>query len=380
MATQRDYYEVLGLERDASSDQIKRAYRKLAMKYHPDRNSGDAEAEIRFKECAEAYEVLADDTKRQRYDQFGHEGLRGQAGHDFGSMDAGDIFSMFEDIFGDALGGFGGGRRGRSSNRPQRGYSLETQTTITLEEAFTGVQREIEFTRQDNCPTCSGSGAKPGSEPVPCVSCGGAGYVEQPGFGGMFRMRSTCPACGGQGKVIRDKCSTCSGSGHRPMKRDLLVKIPPGISDGQAIRVSGEGEPGTMGGPRGDLHVVVRVKQHDLFERDGDNLILRMPVSFTQAALGATVQVPTIDGQSDTTLDIPAAAQHGQVFRMRDKGMPDLRTGRRGELIVVLAIEIPKKLSSRQKELLREFAETENHDVMPESNSFWDKIKTYIGA
>lgn len=372
MATQRDYYEVLSVERNANGDEIKRAYRKMAMKYHPDRNPDNAEAEKNFKEAAEAYEVLSDEQKRARYDQYGHAGLRGTSGHDFSHMDAGDIFSMFEDIFG---GGFGGGRR-RGGSRASRGYDLETQVEITLEEVATGTEREVEFTRQDLCETCEGSGAKPGSEPVDCVTCGGTGQVAQSGFGGMFRMVGACPACNGAGKVVRDKCPTCKGNGRQPKHRKLSVKIPKGIHDGQAIRVPGEGEPGSAGGPRGDLHVVVRVHEHQLFTREDDHLILRMPISFTQATLGAKVNVPTLNGEHEIT--IKPGTQHGEILRINEAGLPNLRSGRRGDLAVLLLIEIPKKLSEKQQKLLREYAETEDHSVLPESKTFWDKIKTYL--
>ncbi len=372
MATTRDYYEILGVERTADGSTIKSSYRRLAMKYHPDRNPGDTEAETKFKEAAEAYEVLSDDNKRQRYDQFGHAGLRGQASHDFHHMDVGDIFSMFGDIFGDA---FGGTRRGRRSGA-QRGYDLETRTEITLEEAYRGVKRDIEFTRQDICEACDGTGGKPGTEPVTCVTCGGQGQVQQAGLGGMFRMVTTCPACGGAGKIYPEKCPTCGGSGRSPKKVKLSVSIPAGIHDGQAIRVRGEGEPGAKGGPRGDLHVVVTLAEHELFERQEDQLILRMPVSFTQAALGAAVAVPTLDGEQE--INIKRGTQHGEVFKIPGQGMPNLRSGRRGDLHVVLMIEVPKKLTDRQEELLREFAETEDKDVMPHSQGFWEKMKSYL--
>ncbi len=377
MATTRDYYEILGLEKNASAEDVKRAYRKLAMKFHPDRNPGDAEAEKSFKEAAEAYEVLSDDAKRQRYDQFGHAGLRGQAGHDFSHMDAGDIFSMFEDIFG---GGLGGGRRrgAAGAGRPQRGYSLETEVEITLEDVHAGTERDVEFTRQDNCETCGGNGLKKDARPATCSTCGGNGQVAQSGFGGMFRMVTTCPACGGGGKVIKaeDRCGDCRGTGRQPKRRVLQVKIPAGIHDGQAIRIPGEGEPGVGGGPRGDLHVVVRVAEHQIFIREDNHLVLKMPISFTQAALGAKVKVPTLDGQHELT--IKRGAQHGEIIRVSGKGLPSLRTGDRGDLAVVLILEIPQKLTPRQEELLREFAETEDHDVMPESQGFWDRIKSYL--
>ncbi|MCC7192417.1 MAG: molecular chaperone DnaJ [Phycisphaeraceae bacterium] len=376
MATQRDYYEILNVERTADGETIKRSYRKLALKYHPDRNPGDTECEARFKECAEAYEVLSDTDKRSRYDRFGHEGLRGTSGHNFRHMDPNDIFSMFEDIFGD-MGGFGGsggrGRRGGGRQRGQPGYDLETQVEITLEEVDSGAEHEVEFTRQDLCTTCGGNGAKPGTQPIACVTCGGVGQVQQAGFGGMFRMVTTCPACQGAGKVYKDKCADCRGSGRKPKKRKLSVKVPPGIHDGQAIRVTGEGEPGIGGGPQGDLHVVIHVQEHKLFTREDDHLVLKMPVSFTQAALGATVKVPTLN--DETELTIKPGTQHGELFRLQGKGLPNLRSGRKGDLAVVLLVEIPKKLSDRQEQLLREFAETENAEVLPHSKKFWDKIK-----
>ncbi len=373
MATTRDYYEILSIDRNADGETIKRSYRKLAMKYHPDRNPGDTEAETRFKEAAEAYEVLSNAEKRKRYDRYGHAGLRGTSGHDFSHMDAADIFSMFEDIFGDLGGGRArGGRRGRA----QRGYDLETQTEVTLEEVATGVEREIEFTRQDLCETCGGNGAKPGTEPVTCITCAGTGQVSQSGFGGMFRMVTTCQACAGQGKVYREKCPGCGGSGRMPRERKLKVRIPPGIHSGQAVRIVGEGEPGAMGGPRGDLHVVVRVADHKVFQREDDHLILRMPVSFTQLALGAQVNVPTLSGESQVT--IRPGTQHGEVFRLPGKGLPNLRSGRMGDLVVLLMIEIPKKLTAEQEKLLREFAQTEDHSVMPESRGFWERIKEYL--
>ncbi len=375
MATTRDYYEVLGVDKDASADDVKRAYRKLAMKYHPDRNPDDKDAEARFKEAAEAYEVLSDPQKRQRYDQYGHEGLRGSTGHNFSGMDVNDIFSMFGDIFGDMLGG---GGRGRGGRRAGRGYDLETETEISLRDVLTGVEREIEFVRQDLCETCQGNGAKPGTKPVACVTCGGQGKVAQTGLGGMFRMVTTCPACGGQGQVYRDKCPACQGAGRQPKRRVLKVQIPAGIHDGQAIRVRGEGEPGAGGGPRGDLHVVVRVADHDLFTREQDHLVMQMPISFTQAALGAKVTVPTLDGQTEVT--IPPGTQHGHILRLSGLGLPSLRSERRGDMAVIVKIEIPRKLTKEQDRLLREYAKTEKFDVLPENKGFWDKIKETLAG
>lgn len=379
MATQRDYYEILQVERTASGDEIKRSYRKMAMRYHPDRNPDDKEAEGKFKECAEAYEVLIDAEKRRRYDQFGHAGMRGQSGHDFGSMNAQDIFSMFDDIFGGSFG-----NRGRSNGRSRgqggaaRGYDLETVTSVSLEDVLNGSEAEIEFTRQDSCETCSGTGGKPGTEPAACVTCGGAGQVQQQGFGGMFRMVTACPSCGGAGKNYREKCPGCTGTGRQPKKVTLTVKIPAGIREGQAIRVAGEGEPGQGGGPRGDLHVVIRVEKHELFTREEDHLILRMPISFAQAALGATVNVPTLEGERELT--IPHGTQHAELFRIKHAGLPNLRSEKRGDLIVAVLLEVPKKLNRKQKELLQAYAETEDHKAMPETRGFWDKIKEYIGT
>lgn len=381
MPTTRDYYEVLGVEKSADGEEIKRAYRRLAMKFHPDRNPGDPEAEARFKECAEAYEVLSDAEKRRIYDAHGHAGLRGggAASHDFQRMNVEDIFSMFGDLF-EGLGM--GGRGGRGRRQEARGFDLETEVHVTLEEVFRGAERDVEFQRLDVCETCSGSGAKPGSTPVKCSTCSGHGKVQQTGFGGMFRMVTTCPACAGRGEVVTEHCTTCRGRGRVPKKRKLTVKIPPGIHDGQAVRVQGEGEPpppevSPRGeGRRGDLHVTVRVKAHSIYKREADHLILEMPVSFTQATLGAEVEVPTFEGRRP--LVIPRGTQHEAVFRIEGAGLPNLRTGRRGDLGVVAKIEIPRKLSAKQEELLREFAKTEDEKLLPESASFWKRVKSFF--
>jgi molecular chaperone DnaJ len=376
MTTQRDYYEVLGVERTASVDEIKRAYRRLAMKYHPDRNPGDAEAELKFKECAEAFEVLSDADKRQRYDRYGHEGLRGTGMHDFRTMDPNDIASMFEDLFGDlGFGSFFGGRsRGRGGSR--RGFDLETSIEVALKDVLTGTSTQVQFTRQDLCEKCGGSGAKPGTSPQVCGTCGGQGRVAM--RQGFFQMVRTCPTCEGQGKVVRDRCTECRGTGRSPRARTLEIKVPPGIGDGNVIRIAGEGEPGQQGGPRGDLHVVVRVKPHKLFERHGDDLVMRTPITFSQAALGARLRVPTLDDEAELVID--SGTQHGQTRALAGHGLPNLRTGRRGDLIVQMLIEIPKKLTAKQESLLREFAATEDYDVLPQSKGFWDKVKGMIGG
>lgn len=373
-ATKRDYYEVLGVTRTASVEEIKRSYRRLAMKYHPDRADGDkAEAEIRFKECSEAYEVLSDPDKRRRYDQFGHAGISGQ--HDFSHMDVGDIFSMFDDIFGGAFGGFGGARgaAGRGRRASQRGFDLETQVELTLAEVAAGAEKTIEFDRQDRCQTCHGTGAKPGTSPAVCPQCGGQGRVAQQGFGGMFRMVTACPNCHGRGTVVRDFCNTCGGSGRQLVKRVVTVKIPAGVHEGQAVRVVGEGEPGEDAAPSGDLHCYIRVQPHPLFSRHNNDLVCQVPITFTQAALGAHVDVPTLKGNEP--LEIPSGTQHGEVFKLKGRGLPDIRSYRHGDELVQVMIEVPKKLTDKQKLLLREYAATEDAAVMPQRKGFVEKIK-----
>jgi molecular chaperone DnaJ len=365
----RDYYEVLSVSKTASSDEIKRSYRKLAMRYHPDRNAGEgrAEAEAKFKECSEAYEVLSDDAKRQRYDQYGHAGV--SANHDYSHMDTSDIFSMFEDIFGGM-----GGRSGKGAARgATRGFDLEVQVELTLAEIASGAEKTIEFEKQDLCDTCKGTGAKPGSSPVVCVQCGGQGRVAQQGFGGMFRMVTTCPNCRGRGTVVKDHCPSCRGSGRQQKKRAVTIKIPGGVHEGQAVRVVGEGEAGEPGARPGDLHCYITVKPHPIFTRHNNDLVCQLPISFTQAALGAQIDVPTLKGSEK--LDIPQGSQHGEVFKLRGKGLPDHRSNRIGDELVQILIEIPKKLNDRQRELLREFSESEDDKVMPQRKGFMDKLK-----
>ncbi|MFP4354338.1 MAG: molecular chaperone DnaJ [Phycisphaerae bacterium] len=378
MASKRDYYEVLSVSRDASGDEIKRAYRKLALKFHPDNYKGDkAEGEKKFKELAEAYEVLSDSSKRQRYDRFGHEGLRGAGMHDFSSMGFGDIFSMFEEIFG----GSGMGGRGRGASA-QRGLDLETEVEVSLEEVATGVDRTLEFERMDLCDECSGSGAKPGSNPDRCETCGGYGQVQQQvqGFFGVSVRITACPDCGGKGKIIRNPCDSCHGTGKGRKQRVLTVHIPAGIREGQVVRARHEGEPSPDGSSRGDLHVYVRVKEHPLLARRGNDLVCRVPVTFTQAAMGGTVPVPTIEGRDE--VDIPPGTQNGDVITMKKKGLPDLRTGQKGQQFVQVYVEIPRKLTQRQRELLEEYSHTEDIDgdgqIHSERKSFFDKLKDYF--
>jgi molecular chaperone DnaJ len=375
----QDYYQVLGVDKKASPEEIKRAYRRMAIKYHPDKNPGNKEAEAKFKECAEAYEVLSDPDKRKQYDQYGHEGLRGTGMHDFSRMNVEDIFSMFgfEDFFGSVFGGGGGGgRRGGRRGGPVRGYDLETGVELTLDEVAHGTEKTIEFTRQDRCPECGGSGAAPGTQPSRCPLCGGSGQVAK--GGGFFQMVSTCPQCQGTGQIVKNPCPTCRGSGRVPKKRTVTIKVPPGVHEGQGIRVAGEGEPGRDGGPNGDLYVYVRLRPHEFLERDGNDLIAVVPISFTQAALGATIDVPSLDGTRQ--LKVPPGTQYGSLFRIRGQGLPDVRTGRTGDELVQVTVETPTNLNDRQEELLREFAQTENRNVSPKSKNFFERLKRHLGS
>lgn len=367
-----DYYEVLGVARDASPDQIKKAYRRSAHKYHPDRNQDDPDAETKFKGASEAYEVLSSPQKRRQYDQYGHEGLRGVGMHDYVHMDVGDITSMFADIFGGVMGG--------GSRRRNRGADLQTEVSLSLAEAATGVRRSIEFERQDFCDTCGGTGAAPGSESIKCSTCAGYGHMRQrTPLGALFgEVVTTCPNCRGRGVTSSAPCSRCRGMGKAPKRRVVNVEIPAGIHHGQAVRVRGEGEPAAEGGHRGDLHCYVSIEPHPFFERQDNNLVCRVPMSFTQAALGAAIEVPTLTGKVE--LKIKPGTQHGQVYRLAGIGIPDLRSGRAGDELVQILVEIPKKLSKSQKELLRDFASTEDKSVLPESKGFFEKLVDYLGG
>jgi len=374
----RDYYEVLGVSKNASDNEIKRAYRRMAMKYHPDKNPDDKEAENKFKECAEAYEVLSDPEKRQRYDRFGHEGLRGIGMRDYTHMRWQDIGSIFEDIFGfdDFFSGIFGTRSRRARRGgPTRGYDLETTVELTLNDIAKGAEKTIEFTRQDMCSECNGSGSARGTAPTQCSTCGGTGQVAR--GGGFFQMVSTCPKCRGSGQVITNPCKKCKGTGKVPKKRIVNIRIPHGVHEGQGIRVASEGEPGRNSGPRGDLYCYVRLKPHEFLQRDGNDLIATVPISFTQAALGTTIDVPSLDGTRG--LKIPSGTQYGSIFRIKGQGLPDMRTGRTGDELVQIIIETPAKLNAKQQELLREFAETENKSVFPNSKRFFEKLKKYFG-
>ncbi len=373
----RDYYEVLGVKKNASADDIKRAYRRMAMKYHPDKNPDDKDAEAKFKECAEAYEVLSAPEKRQRYDQFGHEGLRGMGMRDYAHIRWQDIGSIFEDMFGfgDFADIFGMGGRKRRRTGPVRGYDLETSVDLTLNDVAKGVEKTIEFTRQDICPECTGSGSAKGTSPGRCPSCGGSGQVTR--GGGFFQMVSTCPQCRGSGQVITNPCRKCKGTGRVPRKRVANIKIPAGVHEGQGVRVAGEGEPGRSGGPRGDLYCYARIKPHEFLQRDGSDLITVVPISFIQAALGATIDVPSLNGTRG--LKVPPGTQYGSVFRIRGQGLPNMRTGRTGDELVQIITETPTKINAKQQELLREFAKAENKTVFPRCKSFFEKLKKYFG-
>ena len=374
MAKQQDYYEILGVGKTASADEIKLSYRRLAMKYHPDRNREDAEAEAKFKACSEAYEVLSDPDKRSRYDRFGHEGLRGAGLHDFSHMGFDDIFSMFNDILGGGGSFFGGGGGGRTQ---RRGYDLESSVELSLNEVATGVERTLEYKRQDYCETCDGSGAQPGSRPATCRTCGGSGQVRQGGLGGFFQMVRTCPTCGGQGKVVVDKCRKCRGTGRQAKQRTVTVKIPAGVHNGQAVRLSGEGEAGPNRAPRGDLYCYVKVKHHPFLERNGDNLLCELPVSFAVSTLGGTVEVPTLEGIEN--LDLPAGTQPNETIQIRGKGLPVLGRSGRGDLYARIAVQIPRKVSKRQRQLLEEFGREDKKGYnFPQIKKFVESLRDYF--
>ena len=380
MATQTCYYEVLVVSRSASADEIKKAYRKLALKYHPDRNQGDDEAIGKFKEASEAFDVLNDPKKRSRYDQFGHAGVTGAAGRGGGGAgfhDVNDIFSAFGDIF-EGFGFGDGGGRGRSGRSgAKRGASLETTIMLDLPEAASGCKRELEIKRREECDTCGGSGAKPGSDTVSCSTCDGHGQVIQ--SQGFFRVQTTCPSCRGEGKTVKNPCNDCSGSGRQMKSSTLEVNIPAGVDTGMQMPIRGEGEAGVKGGPRGDLHVNFKVKDHPLFERDGQDLLCRLPISYSQAALGADIEVPTLTGREP--LKIRSGTQPGETITLRHKGMPD-PNGRHhvGDLLVEIQVEVPRGLNERQEELIRELADLEDADVMPHQKSFFDHVKNFFAG
>lgn len=389
MAEKRDYYEVLGVAKTASADEIKSAYRKLAMKYHPDRNPGDKAAEEKFKEAAEAYDVLHDPEKRQRYDQFGHQAFQGGAGgYGPGGMNMDDIFSMFGDIFGGRGGGFsggfggfeemfGGGRRQQrraDPNGPRRGDDMTFRLEIDFDEAIFGSERELELTLPEQCSECGGTGAAAGSRRVTCKTCGGAGVVI--GGSGFFQVRQTCPTCGGEGSVLEKPCRKCRGTGHVSAPRKIALKIPAGVDDGSRLRLAGKGGGGLRGGENGDLYVQLSVRESDIFEREGQYLGVDIPVSPVLAALGGTVSVPTPEGEAQ--LKIPAGTPNGKVFRLRGKGVPSLRGGPAGDLDARIVFEVPTNLDRKQRAALEEFQRLSSASTFPEAQSFANKTKVFF--
>ncbi len=361
----RDYYEILGVSRDADADTIKKAYRKLAMQYHPDKNPGDKEAEEKFKECARAYEVLSDPGKRERYDRFGHQGVDGMGG--MGGphfQDVGDIFAAFGDIFGDFFGHSTRGQRSRTG--PRRGADLRYVMEIELKDVIDGVQRPITFESDDECKECGGSGAQPGTKPEPCGTCGGRGQVVR--SQGFFSMSTTCPRCHGRGVEIRNPCKKCRGAGRVSVERKILVTVPPGVDTGTQLRLSGEGEAGFRGGPPGDLYVEIRVVEDPRFERDGVNLIGELEVSYLQAILGAEVEVETLRGKKKVT--IPRGSQYGNQIKLQGEGLPSLRGSRIGDLYYVVKVVLPEKPTKDEEKLLREIAEKKG-EKLSRSRSSW---------
>ena len=368
----QDYYAVLGVAREANADELKKAYRKLAMQYHPDRNPGDAQAEMRFKEAGEAYDILKDDSKRAAYDRYGHAAFEGGGGGGSAGFEAGGLGDIFEQMFGDAFGGGGRGRRTRG------GADIRTEVELDLPQAYAGFKATVKVPTRIACDHCNGTGSETKDRAADtCPSCHGAGKIRaQQGF---FLVERACPTCGGQGRVIRNPCTVCRGAGLVQRQRELTVPIPAGVEDGTRIRVSGEGEAGPQGTPAGDLYVSVAIRPHELFQREGANVFCRVPIRVTQAALGAEIEVPVIDG-SRAKVKIPPGTQSGEQLRLRGKGFSVLRSAARGDMYIQLAVETPRKLSKRQRELLEEFendAELHPH-ANPDSDGFFARMRTFF--
>ncbi|MBB6217936.1 molecular chaperone DnaJ [Anaerosolibacter carboniphilus] len=375
--SKRDYYEVLGVDREADEAAIKKAYRKMAMQYHPDRNPENKEAEEKFKEINEAYEVLSDAGKKARYDQFGHAGVGGNGQGGFEGF-SGSGFGGFDDIFGDIFDMFGGGS-GRRRNGPQKGADLKYEYTISFEEAAFGADKEISINRHENCDTCHGTGAKPGTDKKTCPQCKGTGevrYAQRTPLGQFVNVK-TCDTCHGDGTIIEQPCETCKGAGKVRKDRKIHLKIPAGVDTGSVIPLRGEGEPGVKGGPTGDLYIVIRVRPHEIFQRDGNDVICEIPITFVQAALGDEFVVPTLDGK--VKYKIPEGTQSGTIFRLKGKGIPSLRGYGRGDHYVKVVVEVPKKLNEKQKELLKQFADQMGEDVHEQRKTFFDKVKDVFG-
>ena len=366
-----DFYEMLGVTRECDDGALKSAFRKLAMKYHPDRNPGDADAEHRFKEINQAYEVLKDPQKRAAYDRFGHAAFEQGMGGGAGGFGGGGFSDIFEDLFGEMMGG---GRR-RASGGRERGADMRYNMEITLEEAFTGKTAQIRVPSSITCSDCSGSGAKPGTSPVTCAMCSGSGRVRA--SQGFFSIERTCPQCQGRGQTIKDPCPKCAGQGRVTEERSLSVNIPSGIEDGTRIRLAGEGEAGMRGGPSGDLYIFLSVKPHEFFQRDGADLYCKVPISMTTAALGGQFEVATLDG-TQTRVKVPEGTQNGRQFRLKSKGMPVLRQPQVGDLYIQVAVETPQNLSRRQRELLEEFEKLSSTENSPQSAGFFSRMKDFF--
>ncbi len=377
----RDYYDILGVQRNASEQDLKSAFRKLAKDHHPDRNPGDKGAEQNFKELNEAYEVLKDPQKRAAYDRFGHAafdgGMGGRGGGaGFGPDFASSMSDIFDDLFGEFMGGRRGGGQQRRSGR-ERGADLRYNMEISLDDAFAGKTAQIRVPTSVTCETCSGSGAKAGTKPVTCATCGGAGKVRA--SQGFFTIERTCPSCQGRGETIADPCPACNGAGRVVKERTLSVNIPAGVEDGTRIRLSGEGEAGSRGGPAGDLYIFLSIKPHELFQRDGSDVFCRVPISMTTAALGGQIEVPTLDG-TVSRVKVPEGTESGKQFRLKGKGMPVLRSNASGDLYIQVEVETPKNLTRKQRELLEEFERLSAKDTSPESAGFFARMKDLFGG
>ncbi|MEZ5839747.1 MAG: molecular chaperone DnaJ [Hyphomicrobiales bacterium] len=373
----RDYYELLGVSKTADDKEIKSAFRKLAMQYHPDRNPGDESAEAKFKEINEAYEVLKDADKRAAYDRFGHAAFDQSAGFGPGGGFGNDFSSSMSDIFDDLFGEFMGARRGGGRGGRQRGADLRYNMEISLEDAFHGKTAQIRVPTSVTCETCSGSGAKAGTKPATCRTCGGAGKIRA--SQGFFTIERTCPTCQGRGETIEDPCEKCGGSGRITQERTLSVNIPAGVEDGTRIRLSGEGEAGVRGGPAGDLYIFLSLKPHEFFQRDGADIFCRVPLSMTQAALGGQFEVPTLDGEKQR-VKVPEGTQTGKQFRLKGKGMPVLRSSHSGDMYIQVVVETPRNLSRRQRELLEEFDKASSEQTNPESTGFFSRVKDFFDS